>query len=247
MLMNIGFCEIAVFLFIGIHSTMSTQAMDIVALFTHENCNIKEEMLHGESSKMATLEKATMQFFMENYRPTLHELGFREYNICSESEALDQLLDVFRDKDTLALVVPGLQLSLCDSMATLAEEYHRTVLSYDCIGDIRGDHSQHTYHKAMFSHSHKRDASLIRSIPTSAVIAHVLANTLKHFRYKRFALYFTGDHPCWDSAHSVLTSLSTEGFQLMHFIQETVLHANSTLDILRQLTPNTKGRSTLYY
>ncbi len=243
-LMYTSFSQTVLFLLIGIDSYVSTQAMDIVALFTHGNCNMRGEASRVESSTIATMEKTSELLFSEN---NTSRVEFRKQNICSESEALDKLLDMFRDKDTLALIGPAMHQSLCDSMASLAEEHNKIVVSYYCVDDIRGDSSQHSYHRTGSSHSHINDISLLRTIPTSAVISLVMTNTLRHFKYKRFAIYFTAENLCWELAHSVLTSLSTEGFQLMHFIQlHTVLNRNATLEMLTQLNSDTKGRSAKY-
>ncbi len=240
---NTSFCEISMILLIGIHSIVIAQATDIVALFTHDNCAMGEEMSRGESSSISTVEKTTRLLFSAN-KPSME---FQEYNICTESEALGRLLKAFRDEDTLALIGPALHPSLCDSMASLAAEYDKITLSYYCIGDIRGDHSQHSYHRTMSLHSHPSTTSMLRSIPTSAVISSVITKTFSHFRYKRFAIYFTGDDLCWELAHSVLTSLSSDGFQLKHFVQlDTILNRNSTLDTLTELKSDTKGRFAVH-
>ncbi len=230
-------------LLIGIHSIVIAQATDIVALFTHDNCEIGDEMSPGESSLISTEEKATRLLFSGN-KPSVE---FREYNICTELEALGRLLEAFRDEDTLALIGPALHPSLCSSMASLAAEYDKIMLSYYCIGDIRGDHSQHSYHRTMSLHSHPSTMTMVRSIPTSVVISSVLSKTFSHFRYKRFAIYFTENNLCWELAHSVLTSLSSDGFHLKHFVQlDTILNRNSTLDSLTGLKSDTKGRFDVY-
>ncbi len=243
-LLGTSFYRIFMLLLLGIHPVVSDSDMHVVAVFTHEDCSMGEHVSQLESDSMATIGKATMLSMFTNNRS---HVEFRKHNICSEAEALGKLIDVFRDSNSSAVIGPALHTSLCDSMASLAEEHHKPVLSYYCIGDIHGDHTQHTYHKTASILMPMKQPSMLRSIPTAAVTAHILTNTFTHFRYKRFAIYFTGDHPCWDLAHSVLTSLSTEGFQLMHFIQlDTVLHRNNTLDILNQLKSNTKGMSIMY-
>ncbi len=154
------------------------------------------------------------------------------YDSCLDS-LVENTVKVMTNARYHAIIGPASH-PLCTSTAYLSNFWHKPMITWSCLTDILTQ-------KDIFP-------NVARTVASTASTAQALAAVLKHFKWKRIALFYTPGFHWYTVSRDIQHALLSEEFIITHFVElQTTLNATHAAEQLQALPKETKGKIAISY
>ena len=147
---------------------------------------------------------------------------------CSDAQVMERIVKVMTNPQYNAVIGPASH-PLCTSSAHLSNNWRKPLISWHCLNEALSKND-------LFTH-------VARTLPSAEVSSKALATVLRHFQWKRVAVFYTREYPWVTVSKDIHYVLTKQGFTVTHFTELDVdFNETDASQHLSTIPSTTKGK-----